>query len=332
MHPSRTPAEPASAMNTVTRGFAAFQEAISRSLIPMQVSSFSPENFWSRIRAAEADCVQFTEVTASRHTAVRAPENIDRHSRGYLKVNVQLAGTGLLIQDDRQALLRPGDLAVYDTQRTFSLAFEDDSRSLVVMFPREAVDIPPDTIDQLTAVTVSGRKGVGNLVVPFLAQVASNLEQLRDPFGPRLAHNVLDLLSTTLSASIGERLPDRGQNRLLFERVLDYIDMNLGSTELTPDSIAAVHYVSTRHLHGLFQAQGTTIAAWIRNRRLERCCRDLHDPSLIDRPSSAIARRWGFHDPTHFCRVFKTYSGLTPTEFRMLAEARSAAAARPLPE
>lgn len=315
--------ESAAGMSSVSRGFAAFREAMARSLIPMQLTSFSPESFWSRIRSAEADHVQLTEITASRHTAVRDAGHIDARAEGFLKVNVQLSGTGLLIQDNRQALLRPGDLAIYDTQRTFSLAFEDDSRSLVVMFPRGSLDLPPELVDRLTAVTISGRAGVANLVVPFLSQVASNLDQLRSPLGPRLAHNVLDLLSTTMSAELAERAPELGHGAALFHRVLDYIDVNLGSPSLTPDGIAAAHYVSTRHLHGLFQAQGTTIASWVRGRRLERCCRDLHDPSLAERPVSEIARRWGFLDSAHFCRVFKAHSGLTPTEFRALSAARA---------
>lgn len=315
-----TARRPAAATSTLTRGFAEFQSALSRSLIPMQVTSFSPDTFWSRVRSAGADHVQLTEITASRHKAVRAAEQIDQGAEGYLKINVQLAGSGILVQDNRQAVLRPGDMAIYDTQRSFSLAFDDDSRSLVVMFPRDALDMPPGVVSQLTAVTISGRSGVGNLVVPFLSQLAGHLDQLATPMGPRLAHNVLDLLGTTLSAQAAELHASDGAHHALLQRVLDYIDVNLASTDLTPDSIAAAHFVSTRHLHGLFQAQGTTIATWVRERRLERCCRDLHDPSLDAHPVSAIARRWGFLDAAHFCRIFKVYAGVTPTQFRAVQE------------
>ncbi|GGQ13574.1 hypothetical protein GCM10010187_32420 [Actinomadura coerulea] len=41
----------------------------------------------------------------------------------------------------------------------------------------------------------------------------------------------------------------------------------------------------------LFQEQGLTVAAWIRERRLERCRHDLADPRLLARPVQGVATR-----------------------------------------
>ena len=68
------------------------------------------------------------------------------------------------------------------------------------------------------------------------------------------------------------------------QRIHAHIDRNLASTDLSPTSIAAAHFISTRHLHGLFQEQGTSVSTWIRIRRLERCRRDLVNPLFADRP------------------------------------------------
>lgn len=51
------------------------------------------------------------------------------------------------------------------------------------------------------------------------------------------------------------------------------------------------------HLHRLFHDQGTSVARWVRERRLANCRRDLEDPALAQRGVQAIARRWGFEDP-----------------------------------
>ena len=53
-------------------------------------------------------------------------------------------------------------------------------------------------------------------------------------------------------------------------------------------------------LHKLFHDQGTSVARWVRERRLANCRRDLEDPALAQRGVHAIARRWGFEDPAHF--------------------------------
>jgi AraC-like DNA-binding protein len=58
------------------------------------------------------------------------------------------------------------------------------------------------------------------------------------------------------------------------------------------------------------------VAAWIRERRLERCRRDLLDPVLAERPVSAVAARWGLTDPAAFSRLFRAAYGVPPLEYR----------------
>jgi AraC-like DNA-binding protein len=90
----------------------------------------------------------------------------------------------------------------------------------------------------------------------------------------------------------------------------------LADPDLSPASIAAAHHISVRSLHRLFQDHEETVAAWIRERRLERCRRDLADPRLSDHPAHAIGRKWGFADPAHFSRAFRATHGLSPSAYR----------------
>jgi AraC-like DNA-binding protein len=83
--------------------------------------------------------------------------------------------------------------------------------------------------------------------------------------------------------------------------------------------IAAAHQISTRYLHKIFHDQGLTVAGWIRQRRLERCHRDLADPVLRSHPIHAIATRWGFSDSAHFSRLFRAAYGTSPRDYRHLA-------------
>jgi AraC-like DNA-binding protein len=80
--------------------------------------------------------------------------------------------------------------------------------------------------------------------------------------------------------------------------------------------VADAHHVSLRQVHKLFHAGGSTVAGWIRQRRLERCRRDLLDPVVAALPVSAIGARWGYPDPAHFSRLFKSCYGVAPREFR----------------
>ena len=58
------------------------------------------------------------------------------------------------------------------------------------------------------------------------------------------------------------------------------------------------------------------MAEVIRRRRLERCRRDLLDPTMAHRPASAIAAGWGLGNPAHFNRLFRNAYDLPPAEFR----------------
>ncbi len=312
-----TSAAPAESVSTLlARNISEVRAAVSESFVPLQVSSNGPDQFRGMIRGASVDEVHVTDLRATSHVVDRTPELIARGDRSYFKVSLMLAGTGLLIQDDREAVLAPGDLAVYDTDRPYSLVFDQDFRTMVVMFPKHLISLPPDMIGQLTAVRISGQEGLGSVVAPYLTQLASNLDQLAGATGARLAHSALDLVTTVFTRELGLDETSADPHRALTQRIRGYIDRNLASTDLGPASIAAAHYISTRHLHGLFQAQGTTVSTWIRQRRLEQCRRDLLDPLLAERPVAAIAARWGFVDAAHFSRAFKAAFRVSPSEYR----------------
>lgn len=310
-------AAPAESVSTlVARNISEFRAAVSESFVPLQVSTAGPDHFRGIIRGASVDEVHVNEVRATSHVVERTPELIARSDRSYFKLSLMLAGTGMLIQDDREAVLQAGDLAVYDTDRPYSLVFDEDFRTMVVMFPKHLISLPSDIIGQLTAVRISGQGGLGGMVVPYLTQLAGNLDQLAGTTGARLAHSALDLVTTVFTRELGLDEVSADPHRALVQRIRSYIDRNLASTDLGPATIASAHFISTRHLHGLFQEQGVTVSTWIRTRRLEQCRRDLLDPMLADRPVAAIAARWGFVDAAHFSRAFKSAFGISPSEYR----------------
>lgn len=300
----------------IARNISEFRAAVNDSFVPLQVTSRHADRFRGMIRGAGIDDVHVSELRATDHVVERTPELIARGDRSYFKVSLMLAGTGLLIQDRREAVLHPGDLAVYDTSRPYSLVFDEDFRTMVVMFPRHLITLPADMMGELTAVRISGSEGLGAVVAPYLVQLAANLDQLAGVTGARLVHSALDLVTTVFTRELGLDDATAHPHRALMQRIRAYIDRNLASADLDPTSIAAAHFISTRHLHGLFQEHGTTVSTWIRSRRLEQCRRDLIDPVLADRPVAAVAARWGFVDAAHFSRAFKAAFDLSPSEFR----------------
>lgn len=294
-----------------------FRRIVSSSFVPLQITSESSGSFEARLASADADDVVFTEVAARPHLVERTPETIARGGNGYYKVSLLLSGSSIIVQDGREIVMRPGDLTVYDTSRPYSLLFGEEFRNLIMMFPKDRLELPVAFTDQLTAVSLNREDtGLAPVITAFLSQFPAQLTTLDDRVRAKLAHTSLDLMSTLFTHILDTDPVQRDPHRVLLHKITAYIDAELGSPELSPDSIAAAHYISTRHLHGLFRETGTTVSTWIRARRLERCRADLIDPVLADRTVSAIASRWGFVDAAHFSRVFKAAYEASPSDVR----------------
>ena len=307
----------ANAQRTRADDLGAFRQMVASSFVPLRVSTEYAGRFSARMVSADADDVVFTEVVARPHLVERTPETIADGGSGYYKVSLLLSGSSILVQDGREVVMRPGDLSVYDTSRPYSLLFGEDFRNLIMMFPKDRVDLPIPFTEQLTAVSL-GREhsGLAPVVTAFLSQFPAQLANLDGRVRAKLAHTSLDLMGTLFSSILDADPAQRDPHQLLLQKITAYIESHLGDTALSPSTIAAAHYISTRHLHSLFREADTTVSTWIRERRLERCRADLLDPVLQDRTVSTIAARWGFTDAAHFSRVFKAAFNASPSELR----------------
>jgi len=302
--------------SSVAETFDHWKHLVAESFVPLAARTADVDGFRGQMRARVLDRMSVVEVSATSHEVHRTPALIAQAGERYFKLNLQLEGTGLLIQDNREALLRPGDLAIYDTNRPYTLAFEDEARMMVVMFPCDALSLPTDYVGQLAAVRMAGSTGLSGIVGQFIRQLSENLEVLSGPSGSRLATNALDLVSTMLHAEM-DIAPDRMKPQaLLAVSVREYIEANLSDPQLSPASIAAAHFISTRHLHNVFHESGTTVASWIRSQRLDGTRRELRDPLHAGKSVGTVAASWGFLDAAHFSRIFRDAFGVSPSDWR----------------
>jgi len=297
--------------------FVRWRRLVSDSFVPLKAKQVYPGPFSGRLAGRRLRELAIMQVSAGPHAVIRTPELIGPAGAGYYKLNLQVSGHGLLVQDGRETLLCPGDLAIYDTERPYSLTFEEDFSALVLMFPRQLTGLSAEDVRELTATTMGAGHRLGQAVVPFITQIGTMLPTLDGPIGHRLALNVVDLLATVLADELYSRpgADDTQQGRLL-RRIHHFIESQLANPDLGPDMIAAAHYISTRALHQLFAGTGHTVARWVRERRLEQCRRDLQDPLHRDVAVGAIGARWGLPDPAHFSRLFRAEYGQSPVQYR----------------
>lgn len=311
---------PSNAVEMVaTKHISEYARMVSERFAPLSIDSDRAGNFRGRIRGRNLGDVEVFDVRANQHQVERTEPLAARTPKGSYMLHLQLSGIGIMRQDGREALLEPGDMAFYDSDRAYSLWLDDRFRNAILVFPRRLLALPTDTAGQLTATRISGTQGLARMVVPFLTQLAGNLDQLPGHSSLRLAHNTVDLVTTVLQSHLGAALPRHTvpvSRENLLEQVRAYIGDNVSDPALNPQQIAAANFISVRHLHSIFSQEGTTVAASIRARRLELCREDLSDPLQDAHPVSALAARHGLVDPAHFSRLFKAAYGESPSEFR----------------
>ena len=294
-----------------------FREIASRSFVPLEITASQPEHFSARLVSVDADSVHFNEISAKPHLVERTDANIQSGGSGFYKVSLLLSGSSILVQDGKEVVMQAGDLSIYDTSRPYSLIFNEDFRNLIMMLPKDRFQLPVALTEQLTAVALTKEHPeLAPIVTSFLSQFPARMQPLNAGLRAKLAHTSLDLVCTMLSNILDADPVGRDPHQVLLQKIFTFIETNLASPDLGPNSIAAAHYISTRHLHALFREAHSTVSTYIRERRLERCRLNLLDPVLSDRTISGIANSWGFSDAAHFSRVFKAAYGVSPSEIR----------------
>jgi AraC-like DNA-binding protein len=307
--------------------FDALHELVAQTWVPMECHSEFRTDYQGVLRSSGLGAIHVVVLDILSIKVRRTPEMIRRADPDMLKLVMPVRGTGsyVVTQDGRQARLRAGEFAIYDTRRPYEVECGvgdyDAGQALTFMFPSSLLPLPPSQLKRLSAVTIPASAGIGALTSQFLVHLARTIDGCSPAEAARLATAAIEVLASRLAHeldALGWVTPETHRRALLI-RIQAFIQQRLGDPELSPAMIAAAHHISLRYLHKLFQEEGTTVAVWIRQRRLEACRRDLEDPALASRPVAAIAARWGYPDASHFGQVFRTAHGMPPREYRMWA-------------
>jgi AraC-like DNA-binding protein len=299
---------------TVSAGedFEHWRESVSTAFVPLDAVSVGSAPFEGRVASASLRSLQLSDVAGRQVEVRRTRATIRRADPGLIKVGMQLNGHGVITQNDHQAVLAPGDFAVYDTREPYDLRFDGDFSMFVLMFPRDRLRIGARELSDVTARRIQGNHGVGALVSPFLAGLRQNLADDSLPVTPMFEDAIFDLLG----AALDEEAPRAAPGSVLLIEAKSIIDTHLADTTLSTAAIAARLHISTRYLQKLFEADGRTVASWIRARRLEQCRRDLADPRLRADSIGTICARHGLLDQSSFSKLFRDAYGLSPRDFR----------------
>ena len=97
-------------------------------------------------------------------------------------------------------------------------------------------------------------------------------------------------------------------------KAIEFMSTNLNSPDLSLPAISRAAGLSVDHFGRFFRERvGISPMRWLQELRVRQSRFLLERSALL---VEEIATEVGFQDPFHFSRVFKTHSGMSPTEYR----------------
>lgn len=296
-----------------------WSESTSGVYHPLQIRSAAKGQFWARMSGYELGPLGVFRIAAAANTMIRTGRAIADGDPERVHLCAVLRGQLDVAQGGRTGVARTGDVISYETSHPAVVRAPEPFEALVVRVPRQLLGRHAAQVGNLTAVRVPASQAPARAATSFVKGLAGELADVRARRDERsrTVERVLDLFEALAMAAGQAPEPKHPCSRAeILLGIESFIEANLGEPGLDPDEIARASFISTRYVHKLFEAEGTSVCRWIRTSRLERCRRDLVDPALDHWTIMAIATRWGLPGPQHFSRLFRAAYGCSPREMR----------------
>ena len=234
-------------------------------------------------------------------------------------LGLQRTGSTMINQGGRSALLQAGRLVLWETTSPYTLVQPAGIRQHYFRVSTAALALPQDLVRAVTAQTLAPDHPVADLALAYFERLAGRPDTFTRADADAVSRPTVELVRALITTHLGaDRLGADSRHATLQLRILEHVRAHLGDPRLSATGIAAEHHISVRHLYQVLAEGGVSLGDWIRTQRLERCRSELSRPDARSTTIAAVARRWGFTDPSTFGRQFRAAYGMSPRAWRDL--------------
>jgi len=294
-----------------------WHEVARKNIVYHDVQPDNRLQFEAEMEAGVLADVGFVRCTHSPLTISRTADHIARANTDDLFLCRQIAGTLALEQEGREVVLEAGDLTLIDPMLPYSGTFPSGSDLLILKLPRRDLEARIGKVRPTVARAMKSLDPDISLTSSLLAVLPAHVGKLSHVAEEVLKHQMIDLIAVSLAKMVQSGTPRISSTRgLVLLKVRAAIETRLSDPTLDGQAVAAAAGVSVRYANAVLAEEGTSIARYIRERRLARCRRALEDPRQAHRSLREIAYGWGFSDMTHFGRSFRKAYAMLPNVYR----------------
>jgi AraC-like DNA-binding protein len=303
------------------QGFEAWHE-VTRPLYDTAPLAAEPQ-FETRLEAYLLDDLVMNRCRFGPHSLARRHHHLRSDDSDHLASRLYTRGQTVQTAGERVVAMAPGAITLVD--RRHEMRGRSAAADVIgALIPRRRIDT--GWFDKSPAMIWSTDSPQGRLLASATLALWAELPQARAADAAALAAGFTGLISGLLAPR-----PDAEQRAALDRATLpamqQFVERHLNDPELDATMLCRAFNCSRARLYRLFRPLGG-VERHVRERRLRRCFEQLvwADPGSVPAARaperiSAVAAAWGFHNPSHFHRVFKARYQMTPSDALALGRA-----------
>ncbi|SCP98245.1 helix-turn-helix transcriptional regulator [Anaerobium acetethylicum] len=237
------------------------------------------------------------------------------HFHDYFELYYLEKGTRFHMIQDELYSITPGEFIIFSPYKMHHSYGEENVpfKRLLLYFKKEEID-SPELLESLENGT--GVYKPDSAAKRTIHQMLLQLQEEQDSPGRYCAsymHSILNLLLVKIVREINfPALPEK-RNRIV--DIISYIHQNYNE-EITLERLARHFYISPYYLCREFKkSTNSTIIQYIQITRVMNAQRMFME---TDKNVTEISKDTGFSNITHFNRVYKSITGMTPSQSRKL--------------
>ncbi|MBZ3663966.1 AraC-like ligand-binding domain-containing protein [Pseudomonas monteilii] len=282
------------------RRFESWREVVCRHCLSADSKPSSQSDFEGVLQFNEIGPLDLTTLSSPLHHLRSDPAED-------IWLGLTLDGHGEIEQHTRKASLTAGNLFLYDATQPFRFSLGGTENHLI-RIPRPLLAQRLPRIGEITALVLDeARPGVIPLR-QMIGQAASSVALLEgEGISQRYSNTIIDLLVLSLEL---QDLKTTHQELDLYGRMMSYIQQHLTEPELSIETIAVAHHVSTRTVTRAFARHQKSPVAEIWKERLNASRAAIECGQV--RSVSQAALEFGFTDFSHFSHAFRKAFGVAP--------------------
>jgi len=253
-------------------------------------------------------------------TLRREIRHINRDDNDVFEFLLPAKGSVTIEQNHKQVDYSAGQIAFIDATKPFVYSHKEPFSGYFFMVPRDVLVNRIPMIEALCGQSISCQMGQARIAAEFFKTVANEIGAMSPIEYTSATRHLLEMLVLMMEvrADVHVREGDRHSALLATAKML--VSNHITSEDLGVDLIATHLGCSVRYVQMVFRSSGTTVSAYIRERRL-KYARELLRSALYQSLSiTEIALHCCFSSSSHFGAAFKARFAMTPQEFRRAAE------------